>query len=92
MSRVDAYLLGLGSLGSLLLTGLGVRLPLLEESLGDEDVVSGGDGAIKKGEINSAEDVSICCTTKVAEAMHFESRRDRGMSRGWTDRKQSSDD
>lgn len=44
------YLLGLGGLGGLLLTGLGVRLPLLEESLGDEDVVSRGDGAVKKRE------------------------------------------
>ena len=42
----DAYLLGLGGLGSLLLTGLGVGLPLLEESLGDEDVVSRRDGAV----------------------------------------------
>lgn len=44
---MDAYLLGLGSLGGLLLTSLGVRLPLLEESLGDEDVVSGGNGAVR---------------------------------------------
>jgi len=42
----DAYLLGLGGLGGLLLTGLGVGLPLLEESLGDENVVSRGNGAV----------------------------------------------
>lgn len=56
MSKLDirmknTYLLGLGGLGSLLLTGLGVGLPLLEESLGDEDVVSRGDGAVRCGKI-----------------------------------------
>lgn len=61
MSKLDirmknTYLLGLGGLGSLLLTGLGVGLPLLEESLGDEDVVSRGDGAVRCGKIQCGSD------------------------------------
>ena len=40
------HLLELSDLSLLLLTGLGVRLPLLEESLGDEHVVGRGNGAV----------------------------------------------
>lgn len=42
----DSYLLELDTLGSGLSSGLFVGLSLLEKSLGNKDLLSGGDGTV----------------------------------------------